>query len=114
MESVEALWRRGRMRSMRAAGGGRSRPIASYRAALLYLSTHGWATTARIARCTGTAELRMKGRLLALWEYGFLQGAGDSWRLSAQGLRLVAAIRAESADPMRPSVLNAPTGPDVA
>jgi predicted ArsR family transcriptional regulator len=81
------------MRSTRAVGGGRTRPIASYQAVLLYLSAAGPTDTARLARDLSVADTRMKGRMVALWEYGFVQSTGH-WRLTPQGIELVRALRA--------------------
>lgn len=104
MDNVETIWSRGRMGSMRASGGGRARPIASYQAVILFLSSHGPQPLAVLARVTGTPERRMKGRLMALWEYGFVSSvdqAGSYWRLSMRGCQLVAALRREDYTPGR-------------
>jgi hypothetical protein len=103
-DSTETIWTRGRMRSARAVSGGGRRPIVSYQAVLLHLGSHGPMPTARLARELGVPERRMKGRLVALWEYGFVQSWGDQatqWRLSMEGLRLVQALRVETLTPGR-------------
>ncbi len=98
---------RGRMRSVRAVGGGRCRPIASYQAVLLYLSSAGPSDAARLARDLSVADARMKGRLVALWEYGFVQSNG-AWRLTPQGIQLVQALRTRAGAPTRGNVAPGP------
>jgi hypothetical protein len=107
MDDVARLWMRGRMRSVRAVGGGRCRPIASYQAVLLYLSSAGPTDTARLARGLSVADARMKGRMVALWEYGFVTSNG-AWRLTPQGIALVQALRARTATPIRGNVAPGP------
>jgi hypothetical protein len=103
-ESAETIWTRGRMRSARAVGGGGRHPIVSYQAVLLHLGSHGPMPTTRLARELGVPQRRMKGRLVALWEYGFVQSVGNygtQWRLSMEGLRLVQALRVATLTPGR-------------
>lgn len=104
MDDVETLWQRGRLGASRAGGGGQRRPIASYQAVMLFLSSHGPQPLPTLARATGTSQYRMRGRLLALWEYGFVDSvddAGSYWRLSMRGAQLVAALRRETYRPGR-------------
>ena len=102
-ESAHRIWRAGRARATRAVGGGGRLPIASYQSVLTYLAAAGPTPVERLARDLAVPEPRMRGRLVALWDYGFVSAVGGTtWRLTPIGYRLVHALKAESGITARP------------